>query len=59
MCPKLISAEIEGGIWHTPPSITAEISFGHITRVNRELGTLRSNYTTVRQVLCFFATRFG
>jgi len=37
-----------------PPSITADFCFEHINRVNRELRTLRSDYTTVRKVLCFW-----
>jgi len=50
----------EKEVFQMPPSISAEIRFEHITRVNRELGTLRSNYTTVRQVLWFFfATKVG
>jgi len=44
----------EEEVFHMPPSITADFCFEHINRVNRELGTLRSDYTKVRQVLCFW-----
>jgi len=44
----------EEEVFQMPPSITADFCFEHIARVNRELGTLRSDYTTVRQVLCFW-----
>jgi len=37
-----------------PPSITADFCFEHINHVNRELRNLRSDYTTVRHVLCFW-----
>jgi len=39
------------GVFQMPPSITADFCFEHINRVNRELVNLRSDYTTVRQVL--------
>jgi len=37
-----------------PPSITSEFRFEHINRVNREIGTLRSDSTKGRQFLCFW-----
>jgi len=43
----------EEEVFEMPPSITADFCFEHINRVNRELRTLRSDYTTVRQILCF------
>jgi len=45
---------LEDGVFQMPPSITEDFCFDHINRVNRELGTLRSDYPTVRQVLLFF-----
>jgi len=36
------------------PFIAADLCFEHINRVNRELRTLRSDYITVRHVLCFW-----
>jgi len=35
-------------------SITADFCYEHINRVYRELGTLRSDYTTVPHGLCFW-----
>jgi len=44
----------EEEVFQMPPFIPADLCFERMNRVNRELGTLRSDYTTVRQVLCFW-----
>jgi len=43
----------EEEVFQMPPSLPADFCLEHINRVNHELVILRSDYTTVRQVLCF------
>jgi len=43
----------EEEVFQMPPSITVDFCFEHINRVSRELVTLRSHYTTLRQLFCF------
>jgi len=46
-------------VFQMPPFITADFCFEHINRVNRELGTLHSDYNTVRRFVCFCKTTIG
>jgi len=43
----------EEEVFQMEPSITADFCFEHINRVDRELGTLHSDFTTARQ-FCIF-----